>query len=238
MYKVLIVEDDSVQAESLECALGQFGDCAERSFQIQRVSGVEEFESKGLQDAAFDIVLADIELGSSSQSGIDFARKYFPADSGVQVIFVSGHIEYCTKVYEANHIYFLVKPVVQSDFAAAIAKATGIVEATKRQQFSISSGGKIITIPTSSIEYIESNRRKVCVHSYGGNYEAYAALDDIACKLPDSFLRCRKSFVVNMAYIVHMNGGSLELRSGAVIPVSQSRRKATKEYFVKYLRRG
>lgn len=66
-----------------------------------------------------DIVLMDVLLGK--ENGIDLAKEMFPRTSGVAVIFVTGYIEYCTDVYEADHIFFLLKPIDAEQLRRALA---------------------------------------------------------------------------------------------------------------------
>ena len=47
-------------------------------------------------------------------------RDLFPTGSKTQVIYATGYIEYCTPVYETQHVYFLVKPVRQSTLDDAL----------------------------------------------------------------------------------------------------------------------
>lgn len=74
-------------------------------------SELEYFVSEG---HAVDILITDINLGTDAADGISTVRDLFPAGSKTQVIYATGYIEYCTPVYETQHVYFLVKPVRQS----------------------------------------------------------------------------------------------------------------------------
>ena len=40
-----------------------------------------------------------------------------------QVVYVTGHAEYCTKVYDTDHVSFLLKPVGRTELRAALKKA-------------------------------------------------------------------------------------------------------------------
>ena len=51
----------------------------------------------------------DIELGDHLISGISVAKKVTELDPNVQIIFISQYLEYAPDVYEAKHIYFILK---------------------------------------------------------------------------------------------------------------------------------
>lgn len=76
---------------------------------------------------------------------------------------------------------------------------------------------------------IESMGRKVEIHCQEKVYEQYASLSYIAKNLTDGFIQCHKSFYVNMEYIHHIEPSGLVLDDGTEIPISQTRRKPTRE---------
>lgn len=63
----------------------------------------------------------DICLGE--ESGIELVKRLAPETAGVQVIYVTGYVEYCTKVYETEHISFLLKPVDRVELLQAVTRA-------------------------------------------------------------------------------------------------------------------
>lgn len=90
---------------------------------VNIISGVTTFEALMASDDRIDIFITDIDLGEGNPSGIELVRRYFPAGSPTKVIYISGHVEFCTSVYQTEHTYFLLKPINQSDFDAALDKA-------------------------------------------------------------------------------------------------------------------
>ena len=70
----------------------------------------------------------------------------------------------------------------------------------------------------------------------GGSFETYGKLADYERRLPERFVRCHKSFLVNMDYVVACRSNELVLSTGQTVPVSQSRRKSTQEAVRAYVR--
>ena len=85
---------------------------------VDIISGVTTFEALMASDDRIDIFITDIDLGEGNPSGIELVRRYFPAGSPTKVIYISGHVEFCTSVYQTEHTYFLLKPINQSDLDA------------------------------------------------------------------------------------------------------------------------
>ena len=179
----------------------------------------------------------DIELGAGSLTGIDVVRELVDPGREMQVIYITGYIEYCQRVYETNHSYFLVKPVDRQLFDLAMDKALKALAAPSGRFLKVQVGRTIIPLQPKMISCVESVRRKVRFYTMGEVVEAYASLTAVAAKLPDTFIRCHGSYLVNMEHIEEMRKDCIVLRSSKVVPISQPRHKATREAFMKYLDR-
>lgn len=257
MYRVLIVEDNADQADAIAKLLDQHERRAELA--VTRLASGKELESymAGGRRASPDILLMDIVLDDRGASGdrpgaegaptahatsspvpangIDLVRRYFPEGCGTQVIYITGFIEYCTKVYQTEHVYFLTKPVGQGDFDAAIDKALANCAHRPARLLEVQVGGAIKALPLGKISHIESDRRKVCIHANGEVVETYASLSSLCERLPATFIRCHKGFVVNMDCIDELQATDIRLLSGELVPLSQRKRAAVREAFLAHL---
>lgn len=88
---------------------------------------------------------------------------------------------------------------------------------------------EIHLVPVETIDYIESIRRKVFIHSDDGVYQMYSTMRDIIAKLPESFLRCHNSYLVNSERIVTVRSTEIVLTSGSKIPMSKRYAKEARE---------
>lgn len=229
MYRLAIVEDDAEQAEALEWRIR----CSPRSSECAVIcfANAEELGAFVRDEGDVDILLIDIKLGEGEPDGIEAVQSLVPAGSRTQVIYVTGHVEYCTRVYRTEHIYFLTKPVRQDDLDDALDKAFENL-ARQERPLAVRVDGSIVFVPPSSIDYLESDRRKVRIHAGARTLEAYGPMSKIADELPAGFLQCHKSFLVNIDRIVELRANDVLLASGAALPVSQKRRKAVREALV------
>lgn len=90
-------------------------------------------------------------------------------------------------------------------------------------------------LPAGDIEFIESRKRKLSIHVDDEELQTYATLSGAEGRLPAYFLRCHKSYLVNMHRVVEVRGDELTLASGAVVPVSRTYRREVKERFSRFL---
>lgn len=174
---VLVVDDDIEQAQVVEGLLEQYP--THKDFEVEVCTSLSCLEDLLRRGAAPDIVFMDVVLGSSSDSGangIVAVQRLLQQCAGVQVIYVTGHVEYCTRVYRTNHVYFLTKPLQVEDFNDALDKALENLEARIARPFGVKVGGRIMRVLPADIEFVESDRRKVRIHLAGQVIEAYESL--------------------------------------------------------------
>lgn len=234
---VLVVDDDISQAQALERLLEQYP--TRKAFEVEICTSLEAVDERLRHGLVPDIVFMDVVLDGSdgaSTNGITAVQKLLKQCPGVQVIYVTGHVEYCTRVYRTSHVYFLTKPLQAEDFNDALGKALENLEKRIARPFGVKVGGRIMRVLPADIEFVESDRRKVRIHLAGQVIEAYESLGGIARKLPDSFVQCHKSFLVNMEKIAEMRSDQIDLLSGATVPISQKRSRVTREAFMDFLR--
>lgn len=232
MYQVLIIEDDECAAAHLGRLVSNHPEAAH--FDVSCVDSAS-LECRLAMGAAPHIAFVDINLGDGVQSGIQLVERCFPDGSPTQVIYVTGYIEYCTEVYQTDHVSFLLKPLEQEPLDRALDKALRNLDRARRESLAVRAGGATRMVPAQAIEFIESHKRKLAIHTDEGELQTYATLSDAEDRLPIYFLRCHKSYLVNMNHITELRADEITMRSGAVIPVSRTWRAKVKERFARFL---
>ena len=171
-------------------------------------------------------------LGDDEQAnGIRAVRELFGRGCATQVIYLTGYIEYCTEVYETDHVYFLTKPICQVDFDRALARAVEGLKHAASENLMVKHGHTVIAIPCGEVTFIESRLRKLEIHTVDGVHDTYGTIPDIMGALPRGFVRTHKSFVVNLAHVARLDPDEFVLRSGEVVPVSKRRKREVREAF-------
>lgn len=85
-----------------------------------------------------------------------------------------------------------------------------------------------------NILYVESNRRKITVHTLQRQNSYYQRLDTAEQLLGSSFLRCHQSYLVNLRHIRELKPDYILLYNGNVIPISRSRRPQAIQIWKQY----
>lgn len=231
MRRIAIVDDSPSQRNSLAALTRRICTSA-LGFEpvIQCFATTEELEtaltatgSRNFPAHFCSIALMDIEI-DGGRNGIAATQTLFPEGCGVQVIYITGFIEYCTAVYETEHVSFLLKPARPAELDHALRQALAKVENTG-EPLHITVNKHSQAIYPERILYIESRLRTLNFHCASSVIRTYMQLNDIEPQLPDYFLRCHTSFLVNMRAVEMSTGSDLILTNGEKVPISQRRRK-------------
>lgn len=88
-------------------------------------------------------------------------------------------------------------------------------------------------IPIKQIDYFEAKEKKIFIRTKSSEYGFYGTLDRLQEKLPDSFLRCHRSYIVNMKRVKALlsTQNLLQMADNVIVPFSRSYKKLLKEYW-------
>ncbi len=176
-------------------------------------------------------------LKPASVNGIQAVRELLGRGCGTQVIYLTGYVEYCTEVYETDHVYFLTKPINQSDFDKALARALENLDEGVPGALLVKVGRTAIAVPFGDITFVESRSRKLEVHVGKQAYTIYGTVSGVLERLSDSFAVTHKSFIVNLDHVRRIDPDELLLDTGERIPLSKRRRGEVREAFFSRLGR-
>lgn len=235
MIRVAIVEDEQNSAEKLEQFTEEFGKANGINFTVARFSNAVDFLTgyKPVYDLVFmDILMPDLD-------GMKAAKKLREFDTKTLLIFVTNLSQYAVKGYEVDALDFIVKPVFYQDFALKMKKAVGLISLNENREFVIPIPGGMKRLSTKSIYYLEVVGHKLIYHTSGGEVVGYGSLSEMEEKLKDdNFLRCNSCYLVNPKHIVSIKKYDIEISNGAVLQISQPKKKKFMADFAEWLGKG
>lgn len=84
-----------------------------------------------------------------------------------------------------------------------------------------------------NIAYFESRDKRIILCTDNEEYCFYETIDNLANTLPESFVRCHRSFIVNSSRIKNMrlSDNCIVLDNGFMVPLSRSYKTAIKDRF-------
>lgn len=148
------------------------------------------------------VLLLDIDLKSST-SGLEIAEKIREIDKNVYIIFVTGHFEFGMVAYKYKTFDFLQKPLTKERFEETILRLYSDVFGNKNKYIRLDNDKTVIN--ENSIRFIKKDGMKVVFHTDTRDYETYSSFSKISNMLPYNFVRCHKSYIVNVSKITDID---------------------------------
>ena len=231
MHIAICDDEEQIQKQIRELVIKQMPDCVTEVF----ASGEELLESQVL----YDILFLDIQM--EGMDGIETAKEIRKRDKESVLIFITGIREYVFEAFDVSALHYLVKPISEKRFADVFKRAADHVKRRDQAQAKrllIRSRKRKMTIFTKDIYYIESQRRKVGIHTVKEVIEIYATMNELEEQVGDSFFRCHRGYIVNMAYIAEYGSDFIQLCTGEDIYLSKEKYPDFVKAYMHYLRKG
>jgi two-component system, LytTR family, response regulator LytT len=178
-----------------------------------------------------EILLLDIQI--HNESGIDIARKIHGINKEIIIIFVSGFDSFMQLGYEVNAFRYILKSQISSYLDKNILAAVNELQKRSSQFFDYKVKGEIYRLRFTEIIYFESFQRQIQVVTAKNQDLFYGKLDEIEIQLKDfRFVRCHKSYLVNVDYIESITTNFVKLKGSYNIPISRGKFETVRKALV------
>lgn len=211
--KVLIAEDDVLIAETLKSYLIEFGYTVS-----EVVSSLEEFKQEIEQDV--DFCFLDIRM-HGKDLGFELA-EYLNEHSSIPFMFLTSFsdVETIQEASKYQPVGYLTKPFKKADIFSAIEIAK-MNSNKQNEKIEFKDGVSTVFIEVDDIYYLKSDNIYVEVHHKGGRILERISLDKIVHRLPTTFKRSHRSYIVNSKLIQELKSTELKI-ANQTIPISRT----------------
>ncbi|HEX3025891.1 MAG TPA: LytTR family DNA-binding domain-containing protein, partial [Clostridia bacterium] len=226
--RIALCDDEPISIEKLAAALHRYEERNGVCFQILTFDNPINLLSQLETDQEMmDIALLDIQIGNNN--GIKTAKQIHDLNENVIIIFVSNYDSYMQAGYEVNAFRYILKDQIDSYLEKNISAAIHELMKKEKQVFVYKWKGESIRVKFSEIIFFESCQRLIRIVTAHNESCFYGKLDNIEKELNDlRFIRCHKSFLINVEYIESTSNISARLKGEYSIPISRSKLSAVK----------
>ncbi len=148
-----------------------------------------------------DVFILDIQL-KASMNGLELAEKIRDFNKDAYMIFTTGHLEYSLLAYKIKTFDYISKPITLERLEETVLRLLDDINGQPKKYIKIDN--KNTLVDENEILYIKREGMKLIYHTSSNDYESYSSFAKMEQLLPKNFIRCHKSFVVNMNKIVHV----------------------------------
>lgn len=149
-----------------------------------------------------DVLLLDINL-KGDISGLHIAEEIRKVNKNAYIIFTTGHLEYAMMAYKFKTFDYLPKPITFERLEETILRLFGDLESSNQKNY-IKIGKSQTIVSEQDIQYIKRDGMKLIFHTKNQDFETYSSFAKIENNLPENFVRCHKSFIVNIHNIANI----------------------------------
>jgi DNA-binding LytR/AlgR family response regulator len=193
--KCLIIDDEPLAQNVIENYLKNFTD-------IELVAKCDNALSAlvWIKKQKIDLIFLDISMPFIS--GIDFIKTL---QNPPKIILTTAHKEFAVESYELNVLDYLLKPISFERFLKAINKLEQdsskvikpLIDDSESDVFIyVKSEKKNVKILLKEILFIESLKDYIKIHMLNRTVVTQLSISSIEQRLPESFLRIHRSFII------------------------------------------
>lgn len=231
--RIAICDDEEAQRLLLQKYVEDWAQENRIHLETKLFSSGESFWFAWEDDSCYDLLIFDIEMGQLS--GMELAADIRKKDEEIPILFVTGYDSYMAQGFEVAALHYLLKPIPKEKLFAVLDKFNK--SRMKREQeekllFRTEEGP--LSLPASKIWYIEARAHQCILYTEDESYVLCTSISEMVGNLCGrrEFVRCHRSYLVNMQHVSAIVKPELVLDDKRRIPVSRSAEKEVNQVFI------
>ena len=171
------------------------------------------------------------------QDGISAAREIRKYDTSVKIIYLTSSSEYAVDSYEVGAYFYQLKPIWQESFYRLMDSVLRECRRNEKNSLILRCKTGITRLELDKLKYCEVTGRNLLLHKEDGEVlNSVGKLDDLCEQLKDyeCFVRCHRSYMINMDYVKSISNKAVILSDGTQIPIPHGKYSELKDKFFSY----
>lgn len=184
---------------------------------VEAFPSAEAFMFAFEENQGFDILFLDIEMGG--MSGVELAKRLRRMGVGLQIVFITGYMDYISEGYDVEALHYLMKPVTGEKLGEVLNRAMERIKTREREMVLALPDG-IVRVPLYEIRYIEVLKNYVTIHA-AEDYSMKKTLNELKKILDGSFFQIHRSYIVGLRCIKKVTRTEVILKDDTILPLSR-----------------
>lgn len=180
-----------------------------------------------------DVLMLDINL-KAHRTGLQLAEEIRKRKKNAYIIFTTGHLEYAMVAYKYKTFDYLAKPITYDRLEDTITRLFNDANELTKRYLKIDNKNTIID--EAEVQYIKRDGMKLVFHTTSRDYDTYSSFNKFQEKLPDTYVRCHKSYIANLNQIkdVEPVSGTITFKDGYTCDIGPKYKKEFMEVLKSY----
>ena len=232
MPELSIAICDDLEAERISLArmIKSYAQAHGQSIHLQFYSSGENLLAALQGPNPIHLLFLDIYM--PGLSGVETARRIRAMGNDLSIIFATTSQDHGLDSFEVRASDYLVKPFRHEDVAACLDWFFSHIPEPLRL-LSVYSEGEWQKLPLSSIYYIDVYDHQSRIHTPRGMLITRRGLDDLETAIDSQdFLRCHRSFLVNLNHVTGIEGNDFQMTDNTLVPISSANLTRIRSQFI------
>lgn len=230
MYRFAVCDDSPADRAYVTALIQEWSKNRDTPVQMDGYPSAEAFLFAYEENNAVDVLLLDIEMGD--MSGVELAKRLRQMGAGLQIVFLTGYMEYIAEGYDVEALHYLIKPVDREKLNAVLDRAMERLK-TRENAILLSLPGGVVRLPLYEIRYLEVMKNYVTLHA-AEEYSVKRSLSELTKELDESFYRIHRSYIVNLRFVKKITRTEVTLKNGKTLPLSRKLYEGLNQALIKY----
>ena len=178
------------------------------------------------------IHLLFLDIYMPGLSGVDTARQIRASGNEMAIVFATTSLDHGLESFDVWAADYLTKPFRQEDIDRALDWCLEHLP-EPMQVLPVYTEGETQELPLASVCYLEVYGHHTHIHTLQRIVVVRRSLDDLEAAIdsPD-FLRCHRSFLINMNHVQGLEGSDFRMSDRALIPISIANQRQIRGAFI------
>lgn len=230
MYRFAVCDDSSADRAYVAGLIREWSSREEILLQIDEYPSAEAFLFAYEENSAVDVLFLDIEMGE--MSGVELAKRLRQRGAGLQIVFLTGYMEYIAEGYDVEALHYLIKPVTGEKLDVVLNRAIEHLKIRENALLLLLPDGTV-RLPLYEIRYLEVLKNYVTLHA-AEEYSVKRSLSELTKDLDESFYRIHRSYIVNLRFVKRVTRTEVVLKDGTMLPLSRKLYEGLNQALIRY----
>lgn len=170
--------------------------------EISTITNNQDVICELISQRKLDVLILDIDFGKNQKNGMEFAKELRKLNKDFYLVFLSAHPRYMHMSFVNKTFDYLVKPIHPNAILDFVKRLKEEFEQTNKLFIQIN---KSLSLRSDDILYIEKQGSKAYVYTSSSTYSVTKTLENLIKILPNNFIRCHRSYIVNKEKILSID---------------------------------
>lgn len=230
MYRFAICDDNPADIAYVTELIEKWNQRAGFVLEIKSYLSAEAFLFAYEEDASVDVLFLDIEM--KEMSGVELARLLRQKGARLQIVFITGYMDYIAEGYDVEALHYLIKPVTGEKLEAVLDRAAERLK-TREHLLILPLPDGIVRLPLYEIRYLDVWKNYVTIHA-GEEYSVKRTLNELEGELDDGFYRIHRSYIVGLKFIKKISRTEVTLKDGTALPLSRKMYEGLNQALIRF----